>query len=179
MRVIKKYPNRRLYDTGKSIYITVADVLKLIRQGEEFQVVDADSGEDITRSILVQIITEQEGGAAPIFTTDMLTRIIRVYDDASQTLFGEFMDRNLKMFSEQQKRFQDQLGNIAGSPLQIMQDLTERNLQIWKDMQQRFLDLALGKTSSAAEKAEPPKPEPPKPAPDKKPSAKKKKSSRK
>jgi polyhydroxyalkanoate synthesis repressor PhaR len=174
VRVIKKYPNRRLYDTEKSAYITVADVLKLIRQGDEFQVVDADSGEDITRSILVQIITEQEGGAAPIFTTEMLTRIIRIYDDASQTLFGEFMDRNLKMFGEQQKRFQDQLGNIAGSPLQIMQDLTERNLAIWKDMQQRFLDLAMGKTPASAAK-----PPPKEPSPDGKSSAKKKKSSRK
>ena len=163
-RVIKKYPNRRLYDTEKSAYITVADVLKLIRQGEEFKVVDADSGEDITRSILVQIITEQESGAAPIFTTDMLTRFIRVYDDTSQALFGEFLDRNLKMFGEQQKRFQDQMGNIVGSPLQIMKDLTERNLSIWTDMQQRFMDMAMGKT--------PPSPE--KPASSENPSKKKK-----
>jgi polyhydroxyalkanoate synthesis repressor PhaR len=155
MRVIKKYPNRRLYDTEKSAYITIADVLKIIRAGGDFKVVDADSGEDITRSVLVQIITEQEGGASPIFTTDMLTRFIRVYDDASQTLFGEFLDRNLAMFADQQKRFQDQVGNIVGSPLQIMKDLTERNLAIWTDMQQRFMDMAMGKTQP------PPKPEPP------------------
>jgi polyhydroxyalkanoate synthesis repressor PhaR len=145
VRVIKKYPNRRLYDTERSAYITVADVLKLIRQGIEVQVVDAESGDDITRTILVQIITEQEGGAAPIFTTEMLTRFIRMYDDAAQSLFGEFLDKNLKMFSEQQKRFQDQVGNILGSPVQIMQDLTERNLAMWKDVQQRFMDLAMGK----------------------------------
>ena len=150
MRVIKKYSNRRLYDTEKSAYITVADVLKLIREGVEFQVLDADSGEDITRSILVQIITEQEGGAAPIFTTEMLTRFIRVYDDASQALFGEFLDRNLTMFAEQQKRFQDQMGNLVGSPFQIMQDLAEHNMVIWKDMQQRFLDLAMGKPAAPA-----------------------------
>lgn len=171
VRVIKKYPNRRLYDTEKSAYITVADVLKLIRQGVEFQVVDADSGEDITRSILIQIITEQEAGATPIFTTEMLTRFIRVYDDASQALFGEFLDRNIKMFGEQQKRFQDQMGNIVGSPMQIMKDLTERNLSIWGDMQQRFMDMAMGKTtpSPAAEKS--PSGE--------KPASKKKKSTRK
>ena len=147
MRVIKKYPNRRLYDTQKSAYITIADVLKVIRAGEEFQVVDAESGEDITRSVLVQIITEQEGGETPIFTTDMLTRVIRVYDDSSQALFGEFLDKNLRMFAEQQKRFQDQMGNIIGSPLQIMQDLTERNLSIWTDMQSKFMDMALGSRS--------------------------------
>jgi len=148
MRVIKKYPNRRLYDTQKSAYITVADVLKIIRSGEDFQVVDAEKGEDITRSVLVQIITEQEAGASPIFTTDMLTRFIRFYDDSSQALFGEFLDKNLKMFSEQQKRFQDQMGNIIGSPLQIMQDLTERNLAMWTDMQSKFMDMAMGRTAS-------------------------------
>jgi len=154
MRVIKKYPNRRLYDTQKSAYITIADVLKIIRSGEDFQVVDAEKGEDITRSVLVQIITEQEAGASPIFTTDMLTRFIRVYDDSSQALFGEFLDKNMKMFSEQQKRFQDQMGNIIGSPLQIMQDLTERNLAIWGDMQSRFMDMAMGRPSSGGEKTE-------------------------
>ena len=149
MRVIKKYPNRRLYDTQKSAYITVADVLKIIRSGEDFQVVDAEKGEDITRSVLVQIITEQEGGATPIFTTDMLTRFIRVYDDSSQALFGEFLDKNMKMFSEQQKRFQDQMGNIIGSPLQIMQDLTERNLAMWTDLQSKFMDIAMGRTADS------------------------------
>ncbi len=144
MRVIKKYPNRRLYDTEKSAYITIADVLKIIRTGEDFQVVDAESGKDITRSVLVQIITEQEGGASPIFTTDMLTRFIRFYDDQSQEIFGEFLDKNLKMFAEQQKRFQDQMGNIIGSPLAIMQDLTERNLSMWSDMQSQFMRMAMG-----------------------------------
>lgn len=152
MRVIKKYPNRRLYDTQKSAYITIADVLKIIRSGEDFQVVDAEKGEDITRSVLVQIITEQEGGASPIFTTDMLTRFIRLYDDSSQALFGEFLDKNIKLFAEQQKRFQDQMGNIIGSPLQIMQDLTERNLSIWSDMQSRFMDMAMGRPASSGEK---------------------------
>ena len=152
MRVIKKYSNRRLYDTEKSAYITVADVLKLIRGGVEFQVVDAESGEDITRSILVQIITEQEGGAAPIFTTEMLTQFIRMYDDASQALFGEFLDRNLPLFAEQQKRFQDQMGNMVQAPLQTLQSLAERNLDIWKDMQQNFLDLAMGKAPSSTAK---------------------------
>lgn len=150
MRVIKKYPNRRLYDTQKSGYITIADVLAIIRSGEEFQVVDADSGKDITRSVLVQIITEQEGGAAPIFTTDMLTRFIRFYDDSSQALFGEFLDKNLKLFADQQKKFQDQMGSMMTNPLTFMQDLTERNLAIWSDMQSRFMDVATGRKPEAS-----------------------------
>jgi polyhydroxyalkanoate synthesis repressor PhaR len=149
MRVIKKYPNRRLYDTEKSSYITIADVLKIIRAGEDFKVVDAESGEDITRSVLVQIITEQEGGASPIFTTEMLTRFIRFYDDQSQALFGEFLDKNLKLFTEQQKKFQDQMGSMVTNPLQFMQEVTERNLTIWADMQQSFMDMAMGRPHAA------------------------------
>lgn len=142
-RIIKKYPNRRLYDTVKSGYITIADVLKLVRDGDDFQVVDSETGEDLTRSVLVQIILEQESGATPIFTTEMLTKFIRFYDEASHNVFGEFLDRSMKMFIDQQKRFQDQLGTAA--PLQVMQEMTERNFALWQDMQQRFLDVALGK----------------------------------
>ena len=144
MRVIKKYPNRRLYDTEKSSYITISNVLDIIREGADLQVVDADSGEDITRSVLVQIIIEQENGKSPIFTTEMLTRFIRMYDDASQNLFGELLERNINMFTEQQKQFQDKMGELVESPIKIMKDLTERNLDIWKDMQQSFFDMAMG-----------------------------------
>jgi len=156
-RIIKKYPNRRLYDTEKSSYITIVDVLKLIRQNVEFQVVDANNGKDITRSTLVQVIMEREGGSAPIFTTDMLTRFIRVYDDTSQALFGEFLDRNLKMFGEQQKILQDKIGGIVNSPIHVMQNLTERNMTLWKEMQQRFLDLATCKAPETTEISPPTK----------------------
>ncbi len=160
LRIIKKYPNRRLYDTEKSSYITVADVLKLIRQNVEFKVVDTNNGKDITRSTLVQVIMEREGGSAPIFTTDMLTRFIRVYDDTSQALFGEFLDHNLKIFGEQQKILQDQMDGIVNSPIHVMQNLTERNMTLWKEMQQRFLDLATGNTLETTETSLPTKTEP-------------------
>jgi polyhydroxyalkanoate synthesis repressor PhaR len=140
MRIIRKYPNRRLYDTVKSAYITLPDVLQLIRQGEAFEVRDSESGEDITRSILIQIITEQEGGAAPIFTTDMLMRFIKFYDDANQAVFGEFLDRNLKFFNEQQQKLSSQLGGFMATPLQMMKDATDRNLDLWQDMQRRFFE---------------------------------------
>lgn len=140
MRVIKKYPNRRLYDTEKSSYITLAEVHKIIKSGKEFKVVDADSGEDITRSILVQIIIDQENGETPIFTTDMLTKFIRFYDDAAQNLFGEFLEKNMQMFTEQQKQM---MGGLIDNPVtRIVQETTERNLMFWQDMQQKFLDIA-------------------------------------
>ena len=143
MRVIKKYPNRRLYDTEKSSYITLAEVHNIIKAGKDFKVVDADTGEDITRSILVQIIIDQENGDTPIFTTDMLTKFIRFYDDAAQNLFGDFLEQNMQMFTEQQKRFQDQVGGILDNPVtRVVQETTERNLKFWQDMQKGFFDIA-------------------------------------
>ncbi len=145
MRVIKKYPNRRLYDTQKSAYITLNEVHDLIRDNEDFQVQDATSGEDITRSILIQIIIEQENGDKPIFTTDMLTKFIRFYDDAAHDLFGEFLDKNLQFFAEQQKRLQQQVEGVMTQSLpKMMQDMTERNLAIWQDMQKNFFKMATG-----------------------------------
>lgn len=146
MRIIKKYPNRRLYDTERSTYITLAEVHQIVRSGEEFKVVDANSGEDITRSILVQIITEQEGGAHPLFSTEMLTKFIRFYDDASQGMFGQFLEQNMAIFVEQQKRFSDQMGDMMGGNAlpKMMQDMAERNMSIWQDMQKSFFEIATG-----------------------------------
>lgn len=138
MRIIKKYPNRRLYDTEKSSYITVADVLKLIRENIEFKVVDSESGDDITRNILVQIITEQENGNSPIFTTEMLLRFIRVYNDEAQNLFGDFLDKNIRLFTDQQKKFASQFTDMMGNPITTMREMTERNFDMWMQMQRNF-----------------------------------------
>lgn len=140
MRIIKKYPNRRLYDTEKSAYITLDEVHNFIRRGEDFKVQDSNTGEDITRTILVQIILDNESGDSPIFTTEMLTKFIRFYDDAAQSLFGEFLEKNFQMFSEQQKSFQ--LG-ILDNPLpKLMQEVAENNMSFWQGMQKSFIDLA-------------------------------------
>lgn len=161
MRVIKKYPNRRLYDTEKSSYITLSQVHDIIRSNEDFKVVDAETGEDITRSILIQIIIDQENSENPIFTTDMLTKFIRFYDDAAQSLFGEFLEKNMQMFTEQQKKFQQQVveGLIDSPVTRMVQDVTERNLTMWTDMQQRFFELAtIGIRTAASGTEEPAKP---------------------
>ncbi|TAL26810.1 MAG: polyhydroxyalkanoate synthesis repressor PhaR [Alphaproteobacteria bacterium] len=164
VRVIKKYPNRRLYDTEKSSYITLSQVHDIIRSNEDFKVVDAETGEDITRSILIQIIIDQENSENPIFTTDMLTKFIRFYDDAAQSLFGEFLEKNMSMFTEQQKKFQQQVvEGLMDSPVtRMMQDVTERNLTMWQDMQQRFFDIAtMGiRPAASGDEAEKPAAEP-------------------
>lgn len=107
-RIIKKYPNRRLYDTATSSYITLADVKKLVLDNVEFKVVDAKSGEDLTRSILLQIIIEEEACGSPMFTSDMLTQIIRFYGNAMQGMMGAFLEKNIQTFMQIQQRLQEQ-----------------------------------------------------------------------
>src|SRR6476660_9605090 len=94
IRIIKKYPNRRLYDTANSGYITLADVKQMVLEQVEFQVVDAKSGEDLTRSILLQIILEEESGGLPMFSSDMLTQMIRFYGNAMQGIIANYMEQN-------------------------------------------------------------------------------------
>jgi polyhydroxyalkanoate synthesis repressor PhaR len=112
-RLIKKYPNRRLYDTQTSSYITLGDVKQLVLENEGFQVVDAKSGDDLTRSILLQIILEEETVGAPIFTSPMLSQIIRFYGNAMQGIMGTFLEKNLQAFMDIQNSFQDQGKNVT------------------------------------------------------------------
>jgi len=122
-RLIKKYPNRRLYDTRTSSYITLADVKDLVLANDEFQVVDAKSGEDLTRSILLQIILEEEAGGAPMFTSDLLAHMIRFYGNAMQGMMGKYLENNIKAFTDMQQKLQDQARSIYGENSPISQDL--------------------------------------------------------
>jgi polyhydroxyalkanoate synthesis repressor PhaR len=135
-RVIKKYPNRRLYDTALSKYITLEDVRRLVHDRVEFVVRDAQTDQDLTRSILLQIITEEEGGGDPIFTIPALTQIIRFYGDAVQGLASDFLQRSLGAFGEQQQQFRRQLDQImTQDAVGGMSDLARRNLALWQEMQ--------------------------------------------
>ncbi|CAN5844151.1 polyhydroxyalkanoate synthesis repressor PhaR [soil metagenome] len=108
MRVLKKYPNRRLYDTQLSTYITLADVKAMVLGGGEFEVRDAKTGEDLTRSILLQIILEEETGGVPIFSAPMLSQLIRFYGHAMQGMMGSYLEKNLQTFTEIQARLAEQ-----------------------------------------------------------------------
>jgi polyhydroxyalkanoate synthesis repressor PhaR len=108
LRLIKKYPNRRLYDTQTSTYITLADVKQLVLDQEEFHVVDAKSTEDLTRSILLQIILEEEAGGQPMFTAQMLAHIIRFYGNAMQGMMGAYLEKNIQAFIEIQAKLKEQ-----------------------------------------------------------------------
>ena len=136
VRVIKKYPNRRLYDTEISSYITVEDVRQLIVDGEDFEVRDAKTGEDLTRSILLQIIAEHEQDGQPVLSTQLLSQIIRFYGDSLQGFMGNYLERSMQMFLEQQGQLRNQLRGVLGqTPWALMNQLTERNLQFWNELQ--------------------------------------------
>lgn len=123
LRLIKKYPNRRLYDTKTSSYITLADVKELVLKHEAFQVVDAKSGEDLTRAILLQIILEEESGAVPMFSADVLSQLIRFYGNAMQGMMGSYLEKNVDAFTEIQKRIHDQSKVLYGDPSKVNEQL--------------------------------------------------------
>ncbi|GAA3930775.1 polyhydroxyalkanoate synthesis repressor PhaR [Luteimonas lutimaris] len=149
-RVIKKYPNRRLYDTDISSYITIEDVRQLIVDGEDFEVRDAKSGEDLTRQVLLQIIAEHEQNGQPMLSTKMLSQIIRLYGDSLQGFMGSYLDRSMQTFMDQQAQFRKQMGDVLGqtTPWSMMNQLTERNMEIWKDFQENLV-AGMGRTQQA------------------------------
>jgi len=112
VRVLKKYPNRRLYDTQTSAYITLADVKQMVLGGELFEVRDAKTGEDLTRSILLQIILEEESAGVPMFSTQTLAQIIRFYGHTMQGLMGTYLEKNVQAFFDLQSRFAEQTGGL-------------------------------------------------------------------
>ena len=138
-RIIKKYPNRRLYDSAISSYITLEDVKRLVLERVEFQVIDARSHDDITRSVLLQIISEQEEHGTPIFTTEVLSHIIRFYGDTLQGMMGNYLERSLQSFVEQQHLFREQMQSFMGqNPLTMISDMAERNLSVWRSINEKL-----------------------------------------
>lgn len=135
-RIIKKYPNRRLYDTDISSYITIEDVRQLIVDGEQFEVRDAKTGEDLTRQVLLQIIAEHEQDGQPMLSTQLLSQIIRFYGDSLQGFMGSYLDRSMQTFMDQQAQFRQQISALEQTtPWTMMSQLTERNLALWQQFQ--------------------------------------------
>ena len=150
-RVIKKYPNRRLYDTRTSTYITLVDVKELVLAHEDFQVIDAKTGDDLTRSILLQIILEEESNETPMFTAPVLASVIRFYGHAMQGLVGGYLEKNMQMFTDLQERMRGQSQALspeawqqmlapAGAPLmtELMSNYTEQTQNALKAMQEQM-----------------------------------------
>ncbi|HEV2221343.1 MAG TPA: polyhydroxyalkanoate synthesis repressor PhaR [Casimicrobiaceae bacterium] len=163
VRTIKKYPNRRLYDTANSGYITLADVKQMIMDGIDFRVLDAKTNDDLTRSILLQIILDEESGGVPMFSPEMLVQMIRFYGSAQQTVIGQYIEQNVQAFLAIQKKLQDQAKQVYGDKMMLTPELwkqfmqmqapamqgmlgnyLEQSAKLFMDMQQRMQDQTRG-----------------------------------
>jgi polyhydroxyalkanoate synthesis repressor PhaR len=140
-RIIRKYANRRLYDTEASRHINKDDVRKLIASGKDVQIVDEGSGDDITRSVLLQLVAEQELGGQPVLSDQMLTQIIRFYDHPMQGMLGSYLQQSFESFLQQQSTLQEQMQEmIRSGPFAVMTDVAKQNMEAWQAMQKAFLE---------------------------------------
>ncbi len=135
MITIKKYPNRRLYDTSQSQYINLEEIKRLIVEKQEFEVVDSKSGDDLTKSILLQIITESEANDnQSLLTNELLKQLIRYYDSDMQVFVRQYMEQSLLSFMQQQDKLQDVMKTMVdNSPLGMFGKMFEQNMSAWQN----------------------------------------------
>lgn len=148
-RVVKKYPNRRLYDTVESRYITLADIRRLVMEKIDFVVIDKKSQEDITRAILLQVISEQEHAGEPLMSQDFLSQVIRSYGGAMQCLVGSYLEQSLKLLSSQQQQMREHMRGVFGNDAyDNIATLTQQNLERWRSVQDDIFKVMSGATSA-------------------------------
>jgi polyhydroxyalkanoate synthesis repressor PhaR len=147
-RVIKKYPNRRLYDTVESRYITLADVRKLVVERIDFVVIDKKSQEDITRCILLQVIAELEQAAEPLMSRDFLSQIIRSHDAHFHDMIGSYLEQSFKLFASHQRDARERTKN-DGDSLQAVASLAQKNYQRWRSVQDEIYRTLLNAANGA------------------------------
>jgi polyhydroxyalkanoate synthesis repressor PhaR len=136
-RVIKKYPNRRLYDTEESRYITLADVKTLVLDKVDFVVIDKKSGADITRPILLQVIAEQEQHGDAIMTEDFLSQVIRSYGKVMPGFMANYLEQSMRLFMAQQQNIRGQVKRVVGvDPVEAVAEAAQKNFNRWKALQE-------------------------------------------
>src|ERR1700754_468119 len=142
--VIKKYANRRLYNTGTSTYVTLEDLATMVKKGENFVVYDAKTGEDITRSVLAQIIFEQENKEGQnLLPINFLRQLIRFYGDSMQMLVPRYLETSLQHFAQEQEKFRDQMGKTFNIPgLGVFDEQVKRNMEMFQRAFTMFLPTA-------------------------------------
>ena len=138
-RVIRKYANRRLYDATASRHVTLEDIRRLIASGERVQVVDDRSDEDLTRAVLLQIISEQEQFGSPVLSVQLLEGIIRFYGNPVQDMLSRYLEQSLGTVMQQQRSVQAQMAKAMEAPLAPLAELTRQNMEMWSRMQAQML----------------------------------------
>jgi len=144
--VIKKYANRRLYNTGTSTYVTLEDLAVMVKSEENFVVVDAKSGEDITRSVLTQIIFEQEAKGQNLLPVAFLRNLIQFYGDSVQSIVPSYLEHSMDSFREQRETFQEQLGKgfDPSNAMDMMAEQTRKNTEVFQNAMRMFMPFASG-----------------------------------
>lgn len=169
--VIKKYANRRLYNTSSSAYVTLDDLAKMVKDGDDFVVFDAKSGDDITRTVLTQIIFEEEGKGQNLLPINFLRQLIRFYGDSMEAFVPSYLEFSLDSLAKEQERFQQQLVEIGGEPFKSMEDHAKRNMVMFQQAMQMFNPFAFsGEQADDTAKAPASAPEPAKPQAEEQPS---------
>jgi polyhydroxyalkanoate synthesis repressor PhaR len=136
-RVIRKYPNRRLYDTVESRYVTLADVRRLVVERVDFVVLDRRTEQDITRSILLQVIAEQEGAGESLMSRDFLSQVIRSYGSGVHDFVSRYLDESLRLFTREQRELRERFKSVVGvDPLETVTAVAQKNYQRWKSLQE-------------------------------------------
>ncbi|WP_421726678.1 polyhydroxyalkanoate synthesis repressor PhaR [Bauldia sp.] len=151
---IKKYANRRLYNTGTSTYVTLEDLAEMVKAGDDFVVYDAKSGDDITRSVLTQIIFEQESKGQNLLPITFLRQLIRFYGDSIQNLIPTYLDFSIDSLVREQEKIREQMANAFGpGALDVMQDQVRRNTEMFEQAMRMFLPFGPGREPDAANPA--------------------------
>jgi polyhydroxyalkanoate synthesis repressor PhaR len=158
---IKKYANRRLYNTGTSTYVTLEDLAAMVKQGEDFLVYDAKTGDDITRSVLAQIIFEQENKAGQnLLPTTFLRQLIRFYGDSMQMVVPKYLEQSIDTLTREQEKFRKQIADtFSGTPFAPLEEQVRRNMELFQQTFSMFKPFARGGNASNGEKTPEPPPE--------------------
>lgn len=153
---IKKYANRRLYNTGTSTYVTLEDLADMVKEGEDFTVVDAKTGEEITRSVLTQIIFEQESKGQNLLPITFLRQLIRFYGDSMQTLVPTYLDYSIDSLVRDQEKLRAQMTSaFGGSAIDVLHDQVKRNTDMFEQAMRMFLPFGTDQVSGQAAAAPP------------------------
>jgi len=165
-RVIKKYPNRRLYDTVESRYITLADIRRLVIERVDFVVIDKKSQADITRAILLQVIAEQEHGGEPVLSRDFLSQVIRSYGGQLHGVVASYLEQSLRLFGAQQREMRERIRQLAGpEATEVVSQLAQKNYQRWRALQDEIFRTLFGNQNRARERDDEERPRDPGPRP--------------
>jgi polyhydroxyalkanoate synthesis repressor PhaR len=158
---IKKYANRRLYHTGSSEYVTLEDLARMVKAGEDFLVSDAKTGEDITRSVLAQIIFEQENKGQNLLPITFMRQLIRLYGDSMQALVPQYLDFSLESLVTNQQKLREQFSQAIGqTPFALLEEQTRKNMAIFANALRMLTPFALAGATTAEERAaEPARPD--------------------